>query len=197
MPVAFFSKGWIGPQLKWTPQVKEAYACRQAVVVYMPKHFPFARVVLLCDNKNLSSGAESEDNRVARWMFDTKCVGCVIQHWIPGEFNTIADYGSRSVVARPEAKLSKEELGELQLFGLQQVEKEEGHGGTVVPGVLDTSRSRPWCSRSSRRSGTRRPKSGRRGQARASRPSAWTHTSSCSTMARWWSRKTRGASRRY
>ena len=135
LPVAFFSHGWEGPQIKWTPQVKEAYACRQAVIVYMPKHFPFANVVLLCDNRNLSSGAESEDNRVARWMFDIKCKGCVVQHWLPGEYNTIADYGSRSVVAQPDAELSAEKLEELKLYGLHL--PEEGvDGPTVVPGHL-------------------------------------------------------------
>jgi len=132
-PVAFFSRGWIGPQIKWTPQVKEAYACRQAVVVFIPKHFPFAKIVLLCDNRNLSSGAESEDNRVARWMFDIKCTGCVVQHWLPGENNTIADYGSRTVVAQPEETLTEAEAHELKLYGLH-LTGEGVAGPTVVPG---------------------------------------------------------------
>jgi hypothetical protein len=65
-PISFFSKGWIAAQTKWTPQVCEAYAQRTAVIKVIPSTFPYARVVLLVDNKNLSADVASEDLRVRR-----------------------------------------------------------------------------------------------------------------------------------
>ena len=130
-PVAFYSKGWIATQLKWTPQVKEAYAVRQAVCVYMPKHFPYARVTVLCDNKNLATDTVSEDHRVARWLHDIMSSGCVRRFWLKGEFNTIADYGSRAVQANPMGRLSEEEEFEMHIYGMTVDTLE---GDTVIPG---------------------------------------------------------------
>jgi len=127
IPVAFYSKGWIATQLRWTPQVKECYAARQAVCVFMPKHFPYARVVLLCDNKNLSTDVTSEDHRVSRWLHDIMSTGAVRMHWLKGQFNTIADYGSRAVQADPTGQLTATEKHEMNILGLSNDE-------TVVPG---------------------------------------------------------------
>ena len=145
-PIAYFSRGWISTQRLWTAQVKESFAQRQAVCVVMPEAFPYADVFLLCDNKNLASRAASEDLRVRRWQHDIACSGCVTRGWIPGKWNTIADYGSRAVQALPDVKLSEEEQFELSLCTLSG--EEEGADGTnpawalagrettVVPGHL-------------------------------------------------------------
>lgn len=100
-PVAYWSHGWSQPALDgWTPQVKECYAQRQAVCYYLPKYFPYATdVILLCDNKNLSADIESADAKVKRWKLEMACEGITEVRWVPGEWNTVADYGSR--VARP------------------------------------------------------------------------------------------------
>ena len=149
-PIAFFSKGWEGSQLTgWTPQVKESYAAMQAVTRVMPDAFPYARVILLGDNKNLSAEGDSADLRVQRWQRMIVDSGCVDKRgFYPGSFNTISDYGSRSVLANPEAVLSAEDEHEMYIYAL--LEGEEGAGGagasadapseagdaTVVPGHL-------------------------------------------------------------
>ena len=145
-PISYFSRGWISTQRLWTAQVKEAYAQRQAVCVIMPEAFPFADVFLLCDNKNLAARAESEDLRVRRWQHDIACSGSVSRGWIPGKWNTIADYGSRAVQALPDMKLSEEEQFELNLCALSKEEEGAdcgdpartlaGNETTVVPGHL-------------------------------------------------------------
>jgi hypothetical protein len=73
----------------------------------------------------------------------------VEKRWIPGNWNSIADYGSRCVQAQPEAALTAEQQFECNFFALLQ----EGRGGgagealpattagilaqpTVVPGHL-------------------------------------------------------------
>ena len=134
-PVAFYSHGWIATQLKWTPQVKECYAARQAVCVYMPRHFPYAKVILLCDNKNLMSDVDSEDLRVTRWLHDMRSTGCVTQYWLKGSFNTIADYGSRAVVAAPDGALSKEDAFQGYIYGLTS-EPAPPEDTTTVPGHI-------------------------------------------------------------
>ena len=148
-PIAFQSYGWISTQLKWTPQVKEAYAAQYAVTKTMPRCFPFADVILLVDNKNIVANGESEDARVTRWKQNIRDTGCVEKRWIPGNWNSIADYGSRCVQAQPEAALTAEQQFECNFFALLQ----EGRGGgagealpattagilaqpTVVPGHL-------------------------------------------------------------
>jgi hypothetical protein len=121
-PIGFYSTGWKGPQvLGWVAQVKESYAQRQAVCVIMPKHFPYATVVLLTDNKNLGR-TESADERVTRWEKDISASGCHKRGWIPGQWNTIADYGSRAVRANPDAKLSEEEEYELHIYAMEAEE---------------------------------------------------------------------------
>ena len=135
LPIGFWSAGWLSTQLLWTPQVKESYAQRQAVCSVMPKVFPHADIILLGDNKNLSREADSEDLRVRRWQHDINCAGCVKRWWVKGNWNTIADYGSRSVHADASATLSEEERFEMHLYAL--MEGGEGPGGTnppVVPG---------------------------------------------------------------
>jgi hypothetical protein len=142
-PIGFYSKGWEGPQLNgWTPQVKESYAQRQAVCVYMPLHFPYAKVVLLTDNKNLGRTV-SADKRVTRWELDITASGCHKRGWIPGQWNTIADYGSRVVRANADAKLSEEDEYELHIYALEAEELSEApkpHTSTnFVPGHLPVS----------------------------------------------------------
>ena len=123
--IGVWSKGWLSTQLLWTPQVKECYGQRQAVCVYMPETFPFADVILLTDNKNLAAVTDSEDLRVRRWQHDIACSGCITRVWVKGEFNTIADYGSRAVQAAPGAALSDVEQFELHIYALSL----EGGGG--------------------------------------------------------------------
>ena len=115
-PIAYYSTGWESTQLQWTPQVKECYAAKQAVTHVMPKAFPYATLILLGDNKNLASYAESKDLRVVRWQQDIRDTGATVRGWIKGELNTIADYGSRAVVANPTATLSEEQTFDLGIF---------------------------------------------------------------------------------
>ena len=98
--------------------MKECYAQFIAVTKIMPGMFPHADVVLLCDNRNLATEAESADKRVARWQSEIRASGCLVRYWVPGAWNTIADYGSRTVQPQPEASLSKEEEFEMHLYAL-------------------------------------------------------------------------------
>ena len=133
-PVSFFSKGWEQTQLRgWTPMVKECYAQRQAVAVVMPSTFPYADVVLLTDSQNLAARTDSADKRVQRWQLDINAAGCITRRWIPGEWNTIADYGSRAVVPDATAVLSEEEQFELHLYSIALG---EGEDVTAVQGHL-------------------------------------------------------------
>jgi len=126
-PISYLSKGWKAGQVKWQPQVKEMYAGREAICSIMPKYFPYAEVLLLCDNKNLSFNVNSKDLRVVRWQQDINDAGCVTRYWIPGEWNTISDYGSRSVHAKPDEALSAEEAHEMYIYAgvLDSVAAEE------------------------------------------------------------------------
>jgi len=117
-PIAYISKPWLAEQLQWKPQVKECYAQMQAVTNVMRAYYPFAEVTLLCDNRNLSGKADSEDARVIRWQFEILCSGCIVRYWIPGFWNTIADYGSRVVEAVPDATLTEEERFELHIYAM-------------------------------------------------------------------------------
>ena len=144
-PIGFYSTGWKGAQvLGWVAQVKESYAQRQAVCVIMPKHFPYAKVVLLTDNKNLGR-TESADQRVTRWEKDITASGCHKRCWIPGKWNTIADYGSRAVRADADAKLSEEEEFELHIYAMEAEEVTVAPTNSipaaksVVPGHLPAS----------------------------------------------------------
>ena len=94
------------------------YACREAVCRVMPQYFPYAQVILLCDNKNLSGIADSQDLRVWRWQRDVIDAGCVVRYWKPGEWNTIADYGSRTVVSDETIALTEEETHEMYIYGM-------------------------------------------------------------------------------
>ena len=115
-PISYMSRGWVAGQVKWQPQVKEMYAAREAICSVMPKNFPYADVVLLCDNKNLSYNVKSKDLRVVRWQQDITDAGCVTRYWIPGEWNTISDYGSRSVLPKPDGALSAEDAHEMHIY---------------------------------------------------------------------------------
>ena len=118
-PIAYHSQGWKGIQLTlYTAQMKECYAQYIAVTKIMPDMFPHADVVLLCDNRNLATEAESADVRVARWQSEIRTSGCLTRYWVPGVWNTIADYGSRTVQPQPAAPLSSEEEFELHLYAL-------------------------------------------------------------------------------
>lgn len=91
-------------------QVKEAYGQHYAVFKVFLKFFKYARnFYLLCDNKNLSAIVDSRDPRVARWQEDIEATMTVQRQWVPGEWNTIADFGSRTVRADPAAALTEEE----------------------------------------------------------------------------------------
>ena len=138
-PIAFFSKGWIGPQIKWNAQVKECHAQRYAVTKMMPSAFPYANIVLMVDNRNLATEAMSEDNRISRWQQEIKDSGCAVRYWIPGSWNTIADYGSRSVVADPSASLSVEDDFERYVYTLASVIVDAG--GSSVASVSGSSGS--------------------------------------------------------
>ena len=136
-PIAFYAKGWIGAQLKWTPQVKECYAGMIAVTKVMPNHYPFANVIWLVDNKNLASEHTSKDLNVVRWNHSIRASGCVTRYWVPGDWNTIADYASRAVVADANGKLNDEEEFELHIYGLTLsalVEEGEGSGAAASGG---------------------------------------------------------------
>lgn len=119
-PIAYFSTGWKGAQCGWPPQVKEMYAIRQGACVIMPAAYPYARVTALCDNANLAAQRASVDKRVVRWKQDVEHAGVTQRQWIPGIWNTIADYGSRSVVADKDAPLSEEEKFELHIYALEK-----------------------------------------------------------------------------
>jgi hypothetical protein len=120
-PISYHSEGWVkGSQLHWTAQVKECYAKRQAVCVIIPEVTPFARVVILNDNRNLVGKIESADPRVQRWRDDIKWAGVHEQRWIPGKWNTIADYGSR-IVQPVERPLTSDEEFEMRISAIAEV----------------------------------------------------------------------------
>ena len=129
-PLLFFSAGWQGKQATWPPQVKEAFAARQSVMVHVRKAFPYATYILLGDNKNLSALAESQDPRVVRYQNDITMCGVVLRQWIPGDWNSIADYGSRAVVSSA-APMSTSQERDASLFALEKEEE-----GSVVPGHI-------------------------------------------------------------
>jgi len=85
----------------------------------MPAAYPYARVTALCDNANLAAQKASVDSRIIRWKQDVEHAGVTQRQWIPGAWNTIADYGSRSVVADKDATLSEEEKFELHIYALE------------------------------------------------------------------------------
>jgi len=128
-PISYFSKGWLEPQLRgWTAQVKECYAQRYAMTNIMPLAFPYASVYLLCDNRNLASVADSADRRIVRWQAEILASGCIRRSWIPGQYNTIADFGSRSV--EPVDSLpTEEEDFEGHIYALVFGEGGEGSAG--------------------------------------------------------------------
>lgn len=120
LPLAYYSHAWKGPQTLWPAQVKEAYAQRWALYSVADRYFRAARkIVLYCDNRNLAAMAESADPRVRRWQSDIRAyAGTVQRHWIPGEYNTIADYGSRVPHADPQAELTPEEENQWYVHAL-------------------------------------------------------------------------------
>ena len=183
-PISYFSRGWASTQLTWTPQVKECYAQWYAVTTVMRKQFPYASVVLLCDNKNLATHADSADARVVRWQQNIRDAGCDVRYWIPGEWNTIADYASRSVRARPDAALSAEEAFEMHIYGLMCAGGEaQGastgggawHGASAPPTTplgeasAPAYEGRPRDTRPPRRAATRGPSIAATRQGRAGR----------------------------
>jgi hypothetical protein len=120
-PIAYISKGWIASQLLWVPQVKECYAQREAVVNVMRTCFPYATVVLLCDNRNLTTPSESANGLVERWQFDIRCSGAITRYWIKGLWNSIADFGSRSVNPSPTGTLSESDTFEQYIYSILSV----------------------------------------------------------------------------
>jgi hypothetical protein len=109
LPIAFMSRGWRGKQTVWSAQTKECYAQLMAITDMMPKCFAYARVVLLCDNRNLAFDSPSADSRIERWKERVRSAGTVVRYWYPGLYNTISDYGSRTVHSDPDAILTDEE----------------------------------------------------------------------------------------
>ena len=116
--ISYHSKGWKGKQSTWIAQAKECYAQRNAVIKIMPRCFPWAQLILLCDNRNLAAETTSDDPRVRRWREDIDAAGVSIKYWIKGQWNTISDYSSRVAVADPTAKLTEEEEIEHAIFAL-------------------------------------------------------------------------------
>jgi transposase InsO family protein len=104
-PVLFYSRGWLSTQTAWTAQTKETYALLRAVYYFAPDYFPGARLILVTDNRNLASKAQSEDPRIRQWKEQIEATGADVR-WIPGILNSIADHGSRATRAEPEATLS-------------------------------------------------------------------------------------------
>lgn len=142
--IAYYSCGWRGPQKSWIAQVMECYAQYIAVTKVMRKMFPYARVILLGDNKNLAAEAESDDPRIIRWRQNMVDSGCERKGWIPGEWNTIADYASRTVVADPNAALNAEEEFEMHLYSIVSAAAaavEAGSGTTDENGSVDAELS--------------------------------------------------------
>ena len=135
--IGYWSKGWIGPQLFYTAQVKEAYAQRSAATQIAPQHFPYADIILLCDNKNWTADAASADKRVARWQREVYDSGARVKIHIPGDWNTITDHGSRAMLPDPAGQLTPEQEYEMHIYGMP-LETEEGvaETPTTVPGHL-------------------------------------------------------------
>ena len=139
-PISYFSQGWRGGQLAgWTPQVKEMYAIKVALTVIMPATFPYAQVILLCDNRNLSALADSADLRIVRWQAEVRDAGAHIKRWIPGHYNTIADYGSRSVEPDPASALTPTEAFDMTIYSLTSSEGGEETSGSVTSTPTSTS----------------------------------------------------------
>ena len=142
LPIANFSQGWLGSQLRgWTPQVKEAYAIRYAVTKIMPASFPFANVIVLCDNRNLSALHDSEDLRIQRWQQEISDAGAITRQWVPGDYNTIADHASRTVFPNPMTAPTEEEKFHSYIYSISSEKGEDsatvatdGLNTTVVPG---------------------------------------------------------------
>ena len=90
------SHGWTPNQAKWRAQVQEAFAQKEAVIKYLYKYFPYSKIHLFCDNRNLSAGSASADPRVERYQYELDSSGLLItRQWIPGDWNAIADHVSR------------------------------------------------------------------------------------------------------
>ena len=139
-PIANFSQGWLGSQLRgWTAQVKECYALRYAVTKMMPAAFPYAQVITLCDNRNLAGSHDSEDLRILRWQQEISDAGAITRQWVPGEYNTIADHGSRAVQSNPLASPDAGEAYHSYIYSIT-ISSEKGEiaseSNTVVPGHL-------------------------------------------------------------
>ena len=137
-PIANFSMGWLGSQLRgWTPQVKECYALRYAVTKIMPASFPYAQVITLCDNRNLASKHDSDDHRIVRWQLEISDAGAITRQWLPGDYNTIADHGSRAVRADESASPDADAAYNSYIYSIS-LEKGEiaSENNTVVPGHL-------------------------------------------------------------
>jgi hypothetical protein len=134
-PIAYKSEGWEPSQLRgWGPQSKEQYARRMAVCVIAPRICPGAEIILLCDNKNLASeGTVSADRRVERWKLEIAEVGGVEKHWIPGEWNLIADVASRSVVPSAETVPIEGRAAMMGLFAMTRRGNAEATLGGGVP----------------------------------------------------------------
>ena len=140
LPISYFSKGWLESQWRgWTPQMKEMYAARVAVTKVMPRAFPYAKVRLLLDNKNIASNAASEDKRILRWQAEIRDSGCVELGWVPGEYNTIADFGSRSVLPTT-GSADADEAFEARVYALLSLEEgKEELGAAIGEDITDAA----------------------------------------------------------
>lgn len=104
----------------WTAQIKETYAQRWALYHVAWRYFRYAMdIILLCDNRNLATTGGSADPRITRWQEDIRVYGGVRRGWIPGDWNSIADYASRVVAADPAAELTEEQQHELYVQRLR------------------------------------------------------------------------------
>ena len=66
----------------------------------------------------MSSLADSADKRIVRWQQEVRDSGAVRRRWVPGNYNTTADYGSRTVVPDLEHKMSEEEKFEMHIYSM-------------------------------------------------------------------------------
>ena len=80
-------------------------------------------MITLCDNRNLACDHASEDLRVTRWQLEISDAGAIQRQWLPGEYNTIADHGSRSVLPNPAAAPDADEAFNSYIYALTILEK--------------------------------------------------------------------------
>lgn len=109
--------GWTPSQAKWRPQVQEAFAQKEAVIKYLYRFFPYSKIHLFCDNRNLATDTPSVDPTVDKYQQELNLSGLLVtRQWIPGEWNAIADHVSR--IARLSSVETPDALAEARLYSV-------------------------------------------------------------------------------